>query len=455
MSSSIASPDRITRWQAFGLWLLAAAFVAFGVLAVVRGALLSRPMTDVQVYFRAAWAARTGDDIYTITDDNHWHYHYPPLLAVLSMPLADAPRGADRTGLLPLAVSVGVWYWLSVVALAAGLHVLASALDPDAPRYGRRWWALRVGPLLACLTPVFATLVRGQVNLFVLAPLCFAGAALLRGRSWRTGAWLAAAVCLKVYPAFLLLYPLWRRDWRCLGGCAAGLLVGLVLVPAAWFGPGRTIDYFSEWSDVLMRPALGVGDDHARDVELIGATATESQSFGSVLHNTLHFDRATRPREHAPWVRLTHWLIGGVMTLITLLAAGRRRDGHPLQPLLLLCSLTLIMLLLSPVCHLHYFCLAIPLVMGLAARDWESHGAARLSWGLLGVVLANFVLNALTHLPTSDTARDLGFGGYGTILLWGFAVVTMWRAGSAAQPRLLPVPDAASVEEVPPLQKAS
>jgi hypothetical protein len=428
MNPSNPSPDRLNRWQALGLWALAVAFVAFGVLAVVRGAFLQRPMTDVQVYLRAAWAARTGGDIYTITDDNSWHYHYPPLLAILSAPLADAPRGTDRAGLLPLGVSVAVWYWLSVACLVAGLHVLASALDPEAPRYGRRWWALRVGPLLACLTPVVATLMRGQVNLFLLALLCFAGAALVRGRSWRAGAWIAAAICLKVYPAFLLVYPLWRRDGRCLGGCAAGLLVGLVLVPAAWFGPVRTFNLYSEWSAVLVRPALGAGDDHARDYELIRATATESQSLGSMIHNTLHFDRATRPGEQAAWVRVTHWVLGGVMTLVTLLAAGRRRDGDPFQALLLFGALILVMLLLSPVCHLHYFCLAVPLVMGLAAREWQAHGTTRLSWGLVVVLVVNFVLNGLTHLPWSDTARDLGFAGYGALLLWGFAVVTLWRA---------------------------
>ena len=53
-------------------------------------------------------------------------------------------------------------------------------------------------------------------------------------------------------------------------------------------------------------------------------------------------------------------------------------------------------------------------------------------------LVVNFVLNGLTHLPTSDTerefgfagsevARDLGFAGYGALLLWGIAVVTMWR----------------------------
>jgi alpha-1,2-mannosyltransferase len=452
-----AQDDRLKTWQRLGLWALAATFLAFGFLAELRGAFLQRPMTDVQVYLRAAWAARAGEDIYTITDDNHWHYHYPPLLAILSAPLADAPRGADRTGLLPFAVSVGVWYWFSVVCLVAGLHVLASAIEPGAVRGGRRWWVLRVGPLVACLTPVVATLMRGQVNLFLLAMLCFAGAAVLRGRSWRTGAWIAAAVCLKVYPAFLLVYPLWRRDYRCLAGCAAGLLVGLVLIPMAWFGPARTVEYYSEWSQVLMRPALGTGDDHARDYELIRATATESQSLGSMLHNTMYFDRLTRPGQHALWVRVAHWLIGALLTVVTLLAAGYRRDGHPLQPILLLGALTLIMLMLSPVCHLHYFCLAAPLVMGLMGREWEEYGTARLSWGLTVVLIANFVLNALTHLPSSDVARDLGFASYGALLLWGVAIVKMWRmrASPETQARLLPVRSPASVEEVSQLPKAS
>jgi hypothetical protein len=456
MNPSAPSADPLNRWHRLGLWALAATFVGFAILAEVRGAFLQRPMTDVQVYLRAAWAARTGGDVYTITDDNHWHYHYPPLLAILAAPLADAPRGADRNGLLPLSVSVALWYWLSVACLVAGVHALASALDPGAVPYGRRWWALRVGPVLACLTPVIATLMRGQVNLFLLGLLCFAAAAMLRGRSWRAGLWIAFAACLKVYPAYLVVYPLWRRDWRCLGGCAVGLLIGLVLVPVAWLGPTRTVECYSEWSEVLMRPGLGTGEDHARDYELIRATATESQSIESMLHNTIYFDRWTRPAQHAPWVRVAHWLLGGLLTLVTLLAAGRRADAHPLQPLLLLGALTLIMLLLSPISHLHYFCLALPLVMVLAARQWDLYGTTRLGWGFLLVLVANFVLNALTHLPWSDTARDLGFASYGALLLWGFTVMVMWRQRAAAgQARLLPVPATASVEEGTPLQKAS
>jgi hypothetical protein len=417
----------LTRWQRFGLWSLAAAFVFFSFIVVYRGAYLERHMTDVQVYLRAAWAARTGADVYDVTDDNHWHYHYPPFLALAIMPLADAPPGADRNGLLPLAASIAVWYWLSVAFLLLGVNALASAIEPDVARGNRRWWALRFWSVMACLPPIAATLMRGQVNLMLLAVLCAAGAALLRGRPGRAGLWLAVAACLKVIPIVLVAQPLWRRDGRCLAGWALGLLAGLILIPAAWIGPARTMSYFAEWYEVLARPALGTGHDHARDQELILVTSTDSQSIGPTIHNTVHLDRVTRPHELEPWVRRAHWLGGAGLFALTLLAFGWRQDGHRLRPLVLLGALILLMLLVSPVCHLHYFCLALPLVMALLAWDWERRGSMRPSAGLILLLAGNFVANGLTHLPGMDLARDLGVAAHATLVLWLVAVVVLWR----------------------------
>ena len=422
--------ERLSLSQMLGLATLAAAFVVFSFVVEFRSVFLQRHMTDLQVYLRAAWAARTGGDIYGITDDNHWHYHYPPLPALLAMPLADAPPDADRSGILPFAVSVAVWYWLSVLCLLAGVHILAKAVDRDAVPGSPRWWGLRFWPIMACLPPIAASLMRGQVNLMLLALLCGAGAAVLRARPWRAGLYLAAAVCLKVIPAFLLVYPLWRRDWRCLGGCALGLLAGLLLIPAAWFGPARTAAYFAEWCDVLARPALGNGEDHARDKELVLVTSTDSQSLGATIHNTIYLNRDTRPNQLDPPVRVAHWLGGALMTGVTLLAFGWRPGGHRLRPLLLLGALTLVMVMVSPVCHLHYFCLALPLVMGLIGHEWEARGSMRPGVGLTVLLAVNFIVNALPHLPDTDLTRDLGLAAYATLLLWLAAVVGLWRTRS-------------------------
>ena len=103
----------------------------------------------------------------------------------------------------------------------------------------------------------------------------------------------------------------------------------------------------------------------------------------ATLHNTLHLDRATRPADASPAVAGVSYLLGGLLTAVTLWAGGwRRRLQGPDVPLYF-GALILVMLLLCPVCHLHYFSMAVPLVMGLlaaagsAARRRDSVGDRR------------------------------------------------------------------------------
>jgi hypothetical protein len=418
----------LSRLQRATLLFLLLGVVAFGSLVELRSAFLSRRMGDLGCYLRGAWAVRTGADLYWITDDNNWHYNYPPLLAILMTPLADPPTGFDHTGMIPYEISVAVWFWLSVVFLLAGVHWLANALeersaDPAAksmPWGCRRWWALRILPVLVCLVPVGHTWMRGQVNMLVLLLFCGMIACVIKGRSAWGGLCLAGAICIKLYPAFLLVYALWRRDWRFLGGCMLGLFAGLILIPLVAFGPVRTYSLYKSYAEVLIGPALGISDNPSRAYELTNVVATDSQSIQAAIHNAMYPDRFQRPRQPAGWVLGAHWLLGGLMTLITLLAAGRKKDASALNITLFLGALLLIMLFLSPVCHLHYFAFAIPLVIGLLAQQMES--GRGLGWGLVLIFLLNFIAEALPNLPGLELTRDLASAFYGGVLLWLVAV---------------------------------
>src|SRR5207302_3186104 len=103
---SLPRSSALSPWQRWGLALCIAAVVCFGVLVEVRSVYLKRRMGDLDVFLRTAWAVRTGEDIYTVTDDNGYHYHYPPLFAILLAPLADPPIGADRAWTVPYPVTV-------------------------------------------------------------------------------------------------------------------------------------------------------------------------------------------------------------------------------------------------------------------------------------------------------------------------------------------------------------
>src|SRR5262245_9158238 len=111
-----AIPNAVSLRRIDRLVLIAIAILvlAFGARVVQASAFFEPRRTDFEVYARAGWAVRSDEDLYTVTDSHGWHYCYPPLFAILMTPLADPPPGAGRATCLPFAVSVGIWYLVSV-----------------------------------------------------------------------------------------------------------------------------------------------------------------------------------------------------------------------------------------------------------------------------------------------------------------------------------------------------
>jgi hypothetical protein len=434
--------ERLALAAFFGLIAL------FAVIVEHRSAFQHTRKGDLNVFLRAGWAVRAGVDLYTVTDDNGFHYHYPPLLAILAAPLADPPSGVDRSGMFPYPVSVAICYLLNLFFLAFAVHPLAQTLERRVGRWNwpvgsRGWWALRLTPVLACVIPIGHTLSRGQVNLLLLALFTGFLADLLNGRPFRAGLWLSMTICVKIIPVYLLLLPLWRRDGRCLAGCAVGLVLGLVLIPVLVLGPSRTVVCYREMTRTVLLPGLGKSDDTSRATELTNQTATEGQSLLTALHNTLHYDLATRPPKASPELRVLSYALGGLLTLTALGAFGwqRREDGIDL--VLFFGLLVLNMLLISPVCHLHYFSLLLPLVMALVADRWQKHKGVSPGPWLWVVLVLNGIGNFLPQLPEMNLFRDCGSAMYGSLLLWLTGVVVLWRkrtqkdASASAAPRRL------------------
>jgi alpha-1,2-mannosyltransferase len=425
--------ETVNRFDRAGLMVLATVFVLFVGLVQFRSALYPpRRLGDWNVFARAAWAARTGGDIYTISDDNGFHYLYPPTFAILLAPFADAPPDASRAGLLPYPLTVLYWYFFNVACLAVAAHWLASALEEALPEEGvlsivsRRWWGLHVWPLLACLPPIGHTLMRGQVGILLLLFLSGMIAAAVRGRSARAGGWLACAICLKVIPAFLLVYPLVRRDVKFLGGCVAGLLIGLVAIPLAARGPEQTWDDYRQFTRVVLAPSFG-GDDSSRAKEVLDVTATDSQSFLAMFHNTLHFDRATRPRQATLNIRLTAVALSAAMLAALIIVSRGCRRGDSLAEVIFWGAMIEVMLLASPVCHLHYFCLSLPVMAAMFAANWQQSGRPRIGLPLAALVAVNLLANSLPHFPGMEACRDVGIAGYAAVLLIAVAILLLRR----------------------------
>ena len=130
----LTPPDHLRRAEKLGLALFALLIGGLGIVTEIRSAFLASPKTDFQVYARAGWAVRAGEDIYYHFDNNGWHYCYPPPFAVLMAPLADPYPFLPRQGYLPFAVSVAVWYLIGVGCAWYAVRAFASALLPGTPR---------------------------------------------------------------------------------------------------------------------------------------------------------------------------------------------------------------------------------------------------------------------------------------------------------------------------------
>lgn len=455
MVAPLPTSDPRTRLTATAKAAIAALmilFVAFGAITELRGAFLHARRTDAGVYFRAGWAVQADTSLYWVADDNNWHYHYPPLLAILMVPFADPPPGAPPVDFaLPYKVAIAVWYVVNLAALALAIHLLAGALEARfetpglrrPPRYGPQWWLLRLGPLAVCLPMVLFTLVRGQVNILILLGLCGMAAGLLRGRRLSAGLWLAGAICIKPFVAFLLLDPIWRRDLRCLAGCAMGLVVGLVLIPLVALGPERTLTTYQELY-TLRLAAMVTGHVHPSVAGELRVTDANFPNLANTLYKALHIDPASRAEELPPVYTLVALSVGSVLTLITLGAAGWvgrrpwRGPGAAIAPpgaaaaeLLFLGALAVVMLPMVPTLKPHYYALALPLLMGLVAIEWERRGKPELGRAWIAAFVAYIALGAITELPELLILRELGAITWINLGLWltGVAVLWRWRRG--------------------------
>ena len=445
------TPLRLPRWPVRlleagprrALWALLLFAVGYGALVEVRGALIRTRHTDVGTYLSAAWSIRIGSDPYDARDRNRWHYTYPPLLAVLLDPLADAPPGMHRFGLLPYDVSVGIWYALSVgfmiVAADRLARVLVTALARQAPtadhpatvppaRWAWRWWSLCFWPLLLCLPAICRSVIRGQVGPLWLLLTCLMIADVVERRPARAGLWLAAAICLKLIPAYLLLYPLWRRDGRMLAGGAVGLFLGLIAIPAMAMGPGEYAHAEAHYYDSYLRPALTGGRiDPVVEHEMVDPRTSDTNAFVACLMNTGHLLFDTE-RSYTPplFARLGHWVIGGTLTVLTLLAAGRRRSDDPLDEVLFLGLLTVVMLPLAPVCHPHYFMLMAPLLAGVLATYLGPRGLPHVSGGWVALLVAVPLSHVITAAPGFQSMRDVGLVTWVAVAVWAAAAYRLW-----------------------------
>jgi hypothetical protein len=254
-------------------------------------------------------------------------------------------------------------------------------------------------------------------------------------REFASGFCLAFPATVKLFPALVLLYPLWRRRWRMSAGVFAGLIFFLALLPAAVLGPRKTVELYQTLSRVLVKPALGHGDDKTRSNELTAMNNTDNQSLLAGIHNWTHHDlpRRKRPEDASPLARRAVYATGIVLLAGVAWAMRFRRTDSPLDLLLSTGLLLGASLVISPVAHNYYYLLMLPLIAALVDYGMPTNPVGAWQMRIMVPLAVFMAIDFVARLPVAgEVLRDWGAPLLSLILIMATGAVVLLRPSKNA-----------------------
>jgi uncharacterized membrane protein len=311
----------------------------------------------------------------------------PPSAVLLAVPLA----------LLDYPDALLVWNLISLAALALTLGMLTRQLD------------LRVGletllpltTLLLLCSPFRQHINQGQPNLVLLALMVGCWSAWRSGWPKLAGALLGLATVLKLFPAFLLVFFVVRRQWPVVTGC---LLAALILTGGTVLVVGLE-SYQSYWVDALgyLAPLRNLWWNYS----LAGQAG---RFFNPIRFLQEDIAPLWRSPELADWsARLAGLLVTALVAGVAWRARGVEAEDRAL-------ALGFVgMLLVSPVCWDHYFVfLLFPLAVSPLVPRKTQDAASPSSWLLRALLCVCLVVlwfpprlwvRIFLGIPPAETVR--------------------------------------------------
>jgi hypothetical protein len=272
----------------------------------------SRPM-DFRVYHYGARGVFDGTrPVYGPTSGMGWpmHYRYPPFFLLLFAPFA----------MLPLGWGAAVWVVLKVGVLVLLLRAMLTKALANFPL------AFYVLPFLFIAPYLVEDFRYGNAQFFVFA---LSAAALLtaRGKPIFSGATLALAISIKVWPLFFIPYLAVKSNWKVVL-YASSFVVVLTLLPSFYFGFWENLELLGQWFTQESQTQLG-------EAEIWFA----NQSLRGVLMRYLTvIDYSQVPDSNYPQIHIANWNPQTVRMIWIVLAAAiyaafltiayRRRDTN-------------------------------------------------------------------------------------------------------------------------------
>jgi Glycosyltransferase family 87 len=362
-------------------WAVGLLFLGLGVAL----ALNPRRCIDFTVFRTAGARWLAGTSLYR-AEDGPMPFKYAPPVAVLLAPLALLPRTAGAV----------LWNAGSVLLLLVALRRLPRV--DGAPDGADGSWAA-----LALAGPIGTVLFYGQVDLWLLALLVLAAAAV----SARDGGGTALGLSVLTKPPAVLagLFFLVRRRWRALA-VAAGVAVLAFALFALRVGVEALGSEVAAWRGLVERSTLE------------WVTGPNPQGFPTLVLDVAGW-LGIRPTPRT----LALAQLSAVLVFCALVLAVREDPGTAFRMTCLSIALC------SPLAWRANFVLALPAVRRVVSAARTGDGFSRL---VLALVFLATVLTSGVLLDRAATERLLAFRPWG--LLGGLLVVVEFSAPRSPPP---------------------
>ena len=303
---------------------------------------------DFRNILYAASAIETGDNPYTLGIESGrspnfkefvtWGvgpYVYPPLMAVLARPLLR----------LPTEVALRLWSWISLALLSISAVLVVRGFTRVSFIAGMvRFFFILT--LFFVFAPTQFDLMLGQADILILFLLMSTFLLYRRGNSV-AGITLAFAIAIKPIVVPMLLFFLWKREWRIsiITAVATALLMTLGFSLAGWVWLPDYIEATRQWSSgaIIAFPV--------------------NQSVKGLALRMFTHNAYIQPLYFKPWLAHAIPLLVGLLAVGSWLISVSRSDDKGKSIVGLEYGLTLTtLMLLSPLAEdIHFVWVLLPL----------------------------------------------------------------------------------------------
>lgn len=378
----------------FGL-ILAAVFVQFSLhLVLVAG---KGDMRDFASIYTAAVVARTGASFYDPQPGKPWfdanvnkslisaareagtlhqhpgfeHVHifsYPPAMLFVSYPFAAMPFQAARL----------IWLLLSLLMIGWALWLLARGFAFE------RLTVLGLLFVAAIFHPLRNTVELGQVNALMVLGLVGFWALYRQGRDAAAGIVLGVTTAIRFHPGLVVLFLLWRGQFRT-AGVAVAVASFISAAAAGAFGLQESMIYVQQVAPKLATPLISV-ENHS----LAGFLAMVAQACGWAFPG-----QVVGPL----------WLSWGaaiavVGATLAILSRSRRKSGSDRLGDLELALLLVAIPLTTPNATVNHLLMVLPCIAVLLdrmVREADSRAVVWTAVTAVGVILIGVVDDFYIH----------------------------------------------------------